>query len=773
MQQKNLLTFFATSLLILLLWQQLAVVLFPRKKPPALPAPADGSASAQASWPFGHWTRPDQAILVSRLTVATPMVSGLQQAAQLATTATIATEAPPLSMPAPAVIAAKKPAAQKQITLGDDSFFLKAVLTNEGAGVRQLWLNEFQEASIYGLPVVQANKKPAPLTLITDDPKLPTPPANLLFHYPRVDETSNAVEALGHEMWELVEPVDPEEGVAVKRVAFRTTLTDLGIEITKIFTLEPGDYHLGLEVKVRNLRASDNEFRYQLAGAHGLPIEGLWYSGTFRNGVIAWNNSNGRIERQLDEAARVAQKSGGDAVQRAPGRILRYAGVAVQYFASVIAIDNDQDDQDFVQRGRITLESPYDPAAARQMGDKKPRPASLADCERDLRIDRPYLADITCRLITLPIKLEGGGEVSHKYVLYNGPSKVRLLHQLAGRKSVDAALVDRYEKTLGLRTLTDYHSQTGWLWMGKFASATGWSDLLIACTNLMHWLLGLLHMVVPNYGVCIILLTVMVRGVMFPISRKQALTSIKMQALAPEMKAINEKHADDPQAKTRAVWELYGRHGVNPMGGCLPLLMQMPIFLGLYYCLQESIQFRLAPFLWMGNLAAPDMLVRWGDGIPVISAPAELGGFFYLGPFFNILPVIAVSLMLVQQKLMTPPAMDEQQEMQQKMMKYMMVFMGLAFYKVAAGLCVYFIASSLWGLTERKLLPKAKPGEPPRPPSAAGADTRSAGRLTARGERNEEANGSKSKFSLWLGNLLDEARAQEKGYRKKGKGRGK
>jgi membrane protein insertase Oxa1/YidC/SpoIIIJ len=137
----------------------------------------------------------------------------------------------------------------------------------------------------------------------------------------------------------------------------------------------------------------------------------------------------------------------------------------------------------------------------------------------------------------------------------------------------------------------------------------------------------------------------------------------------------------------------------------------MPIFMGLYYALQESTLFRLAPFwpTWINNLAAPDMMIGWSDKIPWISRPQDFGGFLYLGPFFNLLPVIAVALMIAQQKMMTPPPADEQQAMQQKMMKYMMVFFGLMFYKVAAGLCVYFIASSLWGFAERKLLPKFKP----------------------------------------------------------------
>src|SRR5207302_8080582 len=129
---------------------------------------------------------------------------------------------------------------------------------------------------------------------------------------------------------------------------------------------------------------------------------------------------------------------------------------------------------------------------------------------------------------------------------------------------------------------------------------------------------------------------------------------------------------------------------------------------GLYFALQESIHFRLAEFLWIKNLAAPDMLIPWGESIPWISRPEDHGGWLYLGPYFNLLPVIAAGLMMMQQKLTMPPPTDEQQEMQQKMMKYMTIVIGIMFYKVAAGLALYFIASSAWGFAERKLLPKKK-----------------------------------------------------------------
>src|SRR5262249_32091614 len=228
------------------------------------------------------------------------------------------------------------------------------------------------------------------------------------------------------------------------------------------------------------------------------------------------------------------------------------------------------------------------------------------------------------------------------------------------------------------------------------------------------------------------------------------------------------------------------------MGGCLPVLAQMPIFLGLYYCLQESISFRLEPFFpwmpWIRNLAAPDMLfswvpwsLSWSESIPMISAPASQGGMLFLGPFFNLLPVIAVGLMLVQQTLMAPPAADEQQEMQMKMMKWMMVIFGIMFYKVAAGLCVYFIASSLWGLAERKLLGK-KPVSAAAP-AAGAADGDSSGngaRLSPKPPKpRPEPKAPKPEGGLiqrlrgWWGDILKEAAKQQQARRDGGDSRKK
>ena len=271
-----------------------------------------------------------------------------------------------------------------------------------------------------------------------------------------------------------------------------------------------------------------------------------------------------------------------------------------QYFASALAVDNVQpagQAADYIEYVRFTPEGPT------HHDEKK-------------KVEQTFLDDLTFRAVSK--KLELTAPVTHSFVLYQGPVKVRLLKQLDGDKAVPEETVNRYRDDLELRTLTDSPSPT---WLGRFASAIFWSDIVIAFTNLIHSLLGLMTHVIPNMAVCVLLITVMVRGLLHPLTRRQAINGKIMQAkmarLAPDLKKIQEKYGDDLMKVQAEKNKLMREHGINPaamMGGCLPLLMQMPIFMGLYFALQESVFFRLEPFCpWIVNLAAPDMLVWWAE----------------------------------------------------------------------------------------------------------------------------------------------------------------
>jgi YidC/Oxa1 family membrane protein insertase len=200
------------------------------------------------------------------------------------------------------------------------------------------------------------------------------------------------------------------------------------------------------------------------------------------------------------------------------------------------------------------------------------------------------------------------------------------------------------------------------------------------------------------------------------------------------------------QKRGEAQRELFAKHNYNPFGGCLLMFLQLPIFVGLYRALSVDIELRQAPLIsglpWCSNLAGPDMLWNWKPHLFGFLAD-ETG---WLGPYFNVLPIITIILFIVQQKMFMPPATDEQTRMQQQMMKYMMIFMGVLFYKVPSGLCIYFIASSLWGLAERKMLPPI--GKKPPADEAAKPKVKKvslAEKLVAKLDRNGDVPKSRSK----------------------------
>lgn len=636
------------------------------------------------------------------------------------------------------------------VALGDSQYFLQARLTTKGAGVDQLLLTHFPASQFdkSGREVLSKGPdgKPLPLKLIVSPDDLTEEqrqelshdellPSFLLYHYSRPNE-ERPENTLGEANWELVNRDafqktnqgeraiwTPKETRDVQEVSFETKLPEFGLKIVKTYTLQKGHYHLGLKVRFERLPGTNTApFRYQLAGGHGLPIEGHWYTSVYRNAIFGYLDGNSPA-RHLEDARSIHHNSGSEKFTKTSDRRFQYAATAIQYFASAICIDDEQPNANFVEAVRATAE-----------GVKKK--------------EQQMFGDICPRMISEPLTVEK--EAEHRYLLYHGPVKVRLLSQMHGEGNVAEALVERYEKTLNLRTMTDYRSDT---WLGKFANFIFWTDLVIASTNFMHWLFGLLTSFMPPW-LAILALTVIVRGILMPVSRwqtaKQMAMTEKMKKLNPELKKLEEEYRGrDPQELHQAKMKLMMEHGINPLsslGGCLPVLAQMPIFMGLYYCLQENVFFRLESFLWIPNLAAPDMLFRWGDWMKALGV--GIGDMLYLGPFFNLLPVITVTLYIIQQKYMMPPAADEQQKFQQGMMKYMMIFVGVMFYKVAAGLCMYFIFSTLWGLAERKLIPKPK--------------LKPEDELPKKGDKKKGGATPKSKLQLWLEKILEEAQKKNR-----------
>ena len=216
----------------------------------------------------------------------------------------------------------------------------------------------------------------------------------------------------------------------------------------------------------------------------------------------------------------------------------------------------------------------------------------------------------------------------------------------------------------------------------------GWTSI-IALPFLK--LLKVFYRIAPNYGLAIILLTIVVRLVTLPMSIKGQRSMMRMQRLQPQVERIREKHKDDQERLNREMVDLYKRNHVNPLGGCLPMAVQLPVFFGLYEALLNAIELRHAPFIgWIKDLSAPDCLpVSW---IPLL-------------PFTQChgIPVLVILMTITAfvQQGMAPKQPDPNQ---QKMMMYMPVVFSLIFVNMPAGLTLYYFSSNLLGVVQQFIL---------------------------------------------------------------------
>jgi YidC/Oxa1 family membrane protein insertase len=478
-----------------------------------------------------------------------------------------------------------------------------------------------------------------------------------------------------------VTPLEVENGQGFEfKMPLDSYLANTGrpnkIDLVKRYRLLPvgtgqDGYTLDLETLIvnRNDQPIDVSFRQQ--GLNGLTLEGWWYSVKISPDMFASAGQRDVIfktvqvghdihsTRELVDNAKKNPKmpdkllvSEGEPLDM---RTLKYIGLDAQYFCASI------------------LPHPTNPQALTNL--RQAASSVVADVNA-LNKSQVQGANTSFWFDTTAQSVPAGAEISQRYEVFIGP-KVPALLELHG---LDRAI------------------EYGWFpWVAKPLS----------------WILHFFYAIVRNYGIAIIMLTVMVRGAMFPLGRKAAMSAQRMQEMQPELKKINELYKDNMEKRGKAMQELYKKHNFQPLAGCLPMFIQLPIFLGLYRCLSVDISLRQEPLLpgldWCSNLASPDMLMHWGSWMPDIIAGRGTGWF---GPYFNILPLITVSLFLLQQKILMPKATDEQTQMTQNMMQIMTVFMGVLFFKVPSGLCIYFITSSIWSLVERKLVKRFTP--PPK-----------------------------------------------------------
>ncbi len=248
--------------------------------------------------------------------------------------------------------------------------------------------------------------------------------------------------------------------------------------------------------------------------------------------------------------------------------------------------------------------------------------------------------------------LQPGMEKEYKYHVFYGPKKLKMLKEIGYN-------LDR-------------------------SVNFGWFDVL---AKPALWLLNMFHSVFHNYGIAIILVTVLFKAAFWPISQKGMKSMKNMQKLQPKMAKIKEKYKSDPTKMNQEVMALYKTYKVNPLGGCLPMVLQIPVFFALYKVLLQSIELRHAPFmLWITDLSAPDRLFI-GFDLP------------YLGGL-PVLTLLMGASMFFQQKL-TPTTADPTQA---KIMMFLPVVFTFMFLNFASGLVLYWFVNNLLSILQQVLI---------------------------------------------------------------------
>lgn len=266
--------------------------------------------------------------------------------------------------------------------------------------------------------------------------------------------------------------------------------------------------------------------------------------------------------------------------------------------------------------------------------------------------DPAYGAMYRSRLVYPTVELAPGEKATYEQIAFIGPKDRHILAAAVGGQHHMTELID----------------------LGMFS----------VISKVLVTLLLKIHGVVGSWGIAIIILTLCVRVLLLPLTWKQIQSMLAMRRLKPEIDEINRKYAHDVQQKQIAMMEVYRKNGVNPFGGCLPVLVQMPVWWALYTTLNTAVEFYHTPFLWFSDLSAPD-------------------------PYF-ILPIVIGLTAFIQQKLMPQTAMDPAQA---KMMLYMMpaIFTVMMLF-LPSGLGVYILTNSVLGIVQQQIVEHLAPSSP-------------------------------------------------------------
>lgn len=327
--------------------------------------------------------------------------------------------------------------------------------------------------------------------------------------------------------------------------------------------------------------------------------------------------------------------------------------------------------------------TPIDPGFRVQYVPGSLAPSRLVEIGQDY--ERYKAQDLPGYIEMLPLNSKGG---EMKFVIFAGPFADSIL------KTVDAFYSD---------PSTGYNPDF-------IASQTfhGWFAFISEpFAKFLFVLMNFFYSVTGSWAFSIILLTVALRLMLYPLNAWSTRSMLRMQQIAPEVTAIQDKYKKDPKKAQIEIMNLYRERGVNPMTGCLPLLIQMPFLIGMFDLLKSTFELRGASFIpgWIDNLTSPDVLFSWSTPI------------FFIGNQFHLLPFLLGGVMFLQQRMMStlpkdPSQWTEQQRQQRMMGSMMTVIFTVMFYNFPSGLNIYWLSSMILGILQQWWMQRGMQKEP-------------------------------------------------------------
>jgi YidC/Oxa1 family membrane protein insertase len=542
-------------------------------------------------------------------------------------------------------------AEEKTFTLGsvlpaesNNPYKLELVLTTKGAAVISATLRDYDNRD---------RKNPQPLKLLSSVDNANTL-ANAKLLLPEIDKAF----PLNKLNWQSTGTNRNTDGS--ETITFYATIlkdnSDL-IKLTKTYTLQPEDYLLDCVISVENLSGSEVKTSLDILGPVGIISEDARTD--VRTAAAGFINSQGVVEVTKTNIKKLAKESGGRVPlfhKNAEFKFL-WASISDKYFVSIIR----------------PMPADSNNLYCDWIGEKY---GICFDPDTTVKGDE----NIGVRLQTQTASIAPYRQLSYNFQVYIGPKDRHLFDS-----------TPLYTK-LGFRKAIDFQACFG----------DTFSPLSFAILTAMDWL----YKFIPNYGVVIIIFVFVVRVLLHPITKKSQVSMMKMSKMAPMAEEIKKKYADNKAEMQKRLGTLYKEQGMAPMLGCMPMMLQMPIWIALYSAIYAGIEFRGAAFLpfWITDLSSSDALFALPaatENIPIIGA--------FIGTSFNLLPILLGAAMFAQQRIMpsSAPSTNPQAAQQQKMMLWMMPIMMLMFlYRAPSGLNLYIMASTTAGVVEQYVIRK-------------------------------------------------------------------